>query len=97
MEPAPELIPFVERFLRNFQAGDRIAIVDAIAKEPDSILIGTDDPEWYEGFETISAYLQVFMGAADSQDEFKSTEIEIDKIECAYLIWPHRDHLFWPH
>jgi hypothetical protein len=18
-------------------------------------------------------------------------------IECAYLIWPHRDYLFWPH
>jgi len=80
MQPAPELIPFAERFLKNFQAGDARAIIDAIAKEPDSLLIGTDDPEWYEGFETISAYLQVLMGAASSRDELKSTEIEIDKL-----------------
>jgi hypothetical protein len=19
------------------------------------------------------------------------------RFECAYLIWPHRDYLFWPH
>jgi len=80
MEPAPELISFAERFLKNFQAGDARSIIDAIAKEPDSLLIGTDDPEWYEGFETISAYLQVLMGAAGSRDELTSTQIEIDKL-----------------
>ena len=80
MEPAPELVPFAERFIRNFQAGDANAVIDAIAKEPESILIGTDDAEWYEGFETISAYLRLFMGETYSRDELKETEADIDKI-----------------
>ncbi len=80
MEPAPELIAFAERFIRNFQAGDANAIIDAIAKEPESLLIGTDDAEWYEGFETISAYLQMFMGEAQSGGELRETEADIDKI-----------------
>ena len=23
--------------------------------------------------------------------------VDLLLIECAYLIWPHRDYLFWPH
>ena len=80
MEPAPELIHFAERFIRNFQAGDANAIIDAIAKDADSLLIGTDDAEWYEGFETIAAFLRVFMGEAQSGDELRDTELDIDKI-----------------
>jgi len=80
MESAPELISFAERFIRNFQAGNANAIIDAIAKEPESLLIGTDDAEWYEGFEVISAYLQMFMGETQSGEDLKGTEVEIDKI-----------------
>lgn len=42
-------------------AGDAGAFVDIIAHHPGSILIGTDDEEWYEGFEAISAILRVQM------------------------------------
>jgi class 3 adenylate cyclase len=80
MEPAPDLIPFAERFIRNFQAGNAGAIIDAIAKDPDSLLIGTDDAEWYEGFEAISAYLRMFMGESESGNDLLQTEVDIDKI-----------------
>ena len=80
VEPAPELIPLAERFIRNFQAGDANAIIDAVAKDQNSILIGTDDAEWYEGFETISAYLRMFMGEAQSGGELLDTGADIDKI-----------------
>jgi class 3 adenylate cyclase len=61
MEPAPELVPYMERIVRKTFAGDAGAFVDVIAHEPGAILIGTDDEEWYEGYETITALLRVQM------------------------------------
>lgn len=60
MEPAPELIPFTERIIRSFLADDTDAVIDAIAHHPGSLLIGSDDEEWYEGFDTVTAYLRSY-------------------------------------
>ena len=66
MEPAPELIPFTERIIRSFLAGDTSAVIDAIADHPGSLLIGSDDEEWYEGSATIARYLQVYFAEASA-------------------------------
>ena len=60
MEPAPELVPFTERIIRSFLADDTNAVIDAIADHPGSVLIGSDDEEWYEGFDTVAAYLRAY-------------------------------------
>jgi adenylate cyclase len=61
MEPAPELVPLMERIVKKTFTGDAGAFVDIISHHPGSILIGTDDEEWYEGFETIAPILRVQM------------------------------------
>jgi class 3 adenylate cyclase len=63
MEPAPELVPFTERIIRSFLADDTSAVIDAIADHPGSVLIGSDDEEWYEGFDTVAAYLRAYFAA----------------------------------
>ncbi|MFY9782786.1 MAG: adenylate/guanylate cyclase domain-containing protein [Acidimicrobiales bacterium] len=80
MEPAPELVPFTERIIRSFLAGDTSAVIDAIADQPGSILIGTDDEEWYEGFETVAAYLQVYFAETESSDGNMFEDFAMDKI-----------------
>lgn len=59
MEPAPELVTFMEHFLKSYVAFDADSLVDTIAKDSDSLFIGTDPNEWWSGFEAISAVVRV--------------------------------------
>jgi len=80
MEPAPELVPFAQRVMKNFMAGETGAIIDAIAQQPGSLLIGTDDEEWYEGFDTISAFLRVQLAESQAVADLDDTDMHFDKI-----------------
>jgi hypothetical protein len=36
-------------------------------------------------------------GSQRSKKSFAGKIAETPTRECAYLFWPHRDHLMWPH
>jgi len=55
MEPAPELVAFVERLLLAWTTFDYELISDGIARHPGTRFIGPDPDEWWEGFEQINA------------------------------------------
>lgn len=80
MEPAPELIPFTERFIRSFLSDDTSAVLDSISNHPGSVLIGTDDEEWYEGFDTIAAYLQIYFGERLADGSLLGFEMAMDSV-----------------
>lgn len=69
MEPAPELISLVERVLHNYELGDGGAVVDVISREPGAVVIGFDEGEWWEGYDTISALLRVQIQEAKSLEK----------------------------
>jgi adenylate cyclase len=80
MEPAPELVPFTERFIRSFLSDETTAVLDSIANHSGSVLIGTDDEEWYEGFDTIAAYLQIYFGERRADGSLLDFEMIMDTI-----------------
>jgi adenylate cyclase len=82
MEPAPELVPFTERIIRSFLAGDTNAVIDAMANDPGSVLIGSDDEEWYEGFETCAAYLQVYFAESRASGETLFENFSLDRVHA---------------
>lgn len=59
MEPAPELVSFVERMLKNWGEFDASALVDALSHHQGFLAIGTDPDEWWEGFDNVSAVWRV--------------------------------------
>ncbi len=59
MESAPELVSFMERMVKNWNASDAQATVDTYSRQPGLLAIGTDPDEWWEGFEAVSALLRV--------------------------------------
>ena len=59
MEPAPDLIAFMERFNRGFLASDAKALTDVFSRQPTTLAIGTAEAEWWVGFDTIAALLKV--------------------------------------
>ncbi len=59
MEPAPELATLVERVIGTMMSGDSAAVIDAVAHQPGALVIGFDEREWWEGFDTISAIFRV--------------------------------------
>jgi adenylate cyclase len=69
VEPAPELVSLVERVLHNYELGDGVAVADAISREPGAVVIGFDEGEWWEGYETISALLRVQIQEAKSLEK----------------------------
>ena len=74
MEPAPEIALLLERLYRSWEALDYEALVDAIARRPGSLVIGSDAGEWWSGFEDIGIVLR-----AQAQ-EMPSFHFEIDEI-----------------
>jgi len=70
VEPAPELIALVERILRNYQLGDGGAVIDVVSREPGTVLIGFDEAEWWEGFDTIAALMRVQIQEAHELVQF---------------------------
>lgn len=59
MEPAPELIEFVDRWLNLYLSGKSDDVVDAFANDPGTSFFGTDGEEFYLGFDTVAGYLRV--------------------------------------
>jgi len=59
MEPAPELVLFMERLYRSHEALDAEAVNDAVARDPGSLVIGTAHDEWHVGYDAISALFRV--------------------------------------
>jgi adenylate cyclase len=70
VEPAPELIALVERVLHNYQVGDGGAVIDVVSREPGTVLIGFDEAEWWEGFDTIAALMRVQIQEAHELVQF---------------------------
>jgi adenylate cyclase len=65
MEPAPELVLFMERMYRNWEAMDADVFADSIARQPGSLMIGSDAEEWWAGYDAIAAVIRVQL------DEFR--------------------------
>lgn len=59
MEPAPELVPLVERVYRSYAAFDGDAIDDILARHPGTLGIGTAPEEWHAGYEAFAAVMRV--------------------------------------
>ncbi len=59
MEPAPELIDFMQRINRGFEAGDAKILTDVFSRQPTTLAIGTAEAEWWKGYETIAALMRV--------------------------------------
>jgi adenylate cyclase len=58
MEPAPELIPFLERLIANWASLDPDRVLDAMSHHSGLRLIGPDPGEWAEGFDVSSAIVK---------------------------------------
>ncbi len=82
VEPAPELIPFTERFIRSFLSDETDAVLDSIAHHSGSVMIGTDDEEWYEGIDTIAAYLQIYFGERHTDDSLLDFDMTLDTVHA---------------
>ena len=78
MESAPEFVPLIERMFRNFDAFDASAVVDAFARQPGSLAIGSDQDEWWEGFEALSAMWRVQL--QEVQSTGRKAHFEIEKV-----------------
>jgi adenylate cyclase len=59
VEPAPELIEFIDRWLNLYLSGKSESVIDAFAKESGTSFLGTDGEEFYLGFDTVAGYLRV--------------------------------------
>jgi class 3 adenylate cyclase len=59
MEPAPELILFMERLYRSYAAFDAEAVNDGVARNPGSLVIGTAPDEWHVGYDAIAPLFRV--------------------------------------
>ena len=55
MESAPELIAFIQAYYCASARGDTAFLTEFIARDTETIVIGTDDTEWWEGGDTIVA------------------------------------------
>ena len=59
MEPAPELVPLIERVYRSYAAFDGDAIDDILARHPGTLGIGTAPEEWHAGYDAFAAVMRV--------------------------------------
>ena len=80
MESAPELVLFLERMYRNWEALDAAVFADAIARQPGSLMIGSDAKEWWEGYEAISAVVRVQF--QEFRDELPPMRFEVEGIDA---------------
>ncbi len=49
MEPAPELVMLIQEYYRASARGDTAFLAEFVARDAGTIVIGTDDAEWWEG------------------------------------------------
>jgi class 3 adenylate cyclase len=80
MDGAPELVLFMERMYRNWEALDAGVFADAIARQPGSLMIGSDPGEWWAGYEAISAVVRVQF--REFQEELPKIHFEIEQIDA---------------
>ena len=59
MEPAPELVLFMEQLYRSYAAFDAEAVNDGIARNSGSLVIGTAPDEWHLGYDAIAPLFRV--------------------------------------
>ena len=59
MEPAPELVLFMEQLYRSYAAFDAEAVNDGIARNSGSLVIGTAPGEWHLGYDAIAPLFRV--------------------------------------
>ena len=59
MEPAPELVGFMERLYRLWEARDAEMMSDATSRHPGTVFIGSDPGEWWTGHSDILAMFGV--------------------------------------
>ena len=55
MEPAPELCDLLQRFYAASAQGDTAFLDQLIARQPGTLVVGTDAAEWWHGGEQIVA------------------------------------------
>ena len=76
MEPAPELATLLERIIATFMNGDATAVIDAVAHQTGSLVIGFDEREWWEGFDKIAAMFRVQTTEAATLGVYPQPRIE---------------------
>lgn len=76
MDPAPELVLLVERLYRSWAALDYEAMLEAIARHPGTLVIGSDPQEWWAGPEEITAVMR-----AQAQ-EMPTIHFEIEEVDA---------------
>ena len=59
MEKAPELAELMERVLRSWATLDYRSTIDAIARDPGVLVIGTDPDEWWVGADEFATVLRI--------------------------------------
>jgi len=59
VEPAPELVAILDRVFESWSRHDADAVLDAISRHAGSLVIGFDEREWWEGYDTIAAIMRV--------------------------------------
>src|SRR4029077_5208049 len=80
MEPAPDLVLFLERMYRNWERLDADVFADAIARQPGSLMIGSDAEEWWEGYDAISAVIRVQF--QEFKDELPAIRFDVEGIDA---------------
>jgi class 3 adenylate cyclase len=76
MEPAPELVVFMERMYRSFASADAQAFADVFSRHPGTRVVGTAPEEWWLGFAEISATVRVQL------QEMPTFQFRVDEIEA---------------
>src|SRR4051812_15427942 len=53
MQPAPELVALLERYYAASAQGDTVFLDQLIARDPGTLVVGTDATEWWRGGDEI--------------------------------------------
>jgi hypothetical protein len=78
MESAPELVLLAERLYRSWEALDYEAMLEAIARDHNALMIGSDPGEWWAGYEVITAVMRT-QAQEIPQIHFEVEEIALGK------------------
>ncbi len=76
VEAAPELVLFVERLYRSWVALDYESIIEAMSRNPGTLMIGSDPSEWWSGPKDIAAVLRAQV------QEMPSFSLDIEEVSA---------------
>lgn len=74
MEQAPELVHLVERLFRSWSELDYESLIEAMSRDPGTLMIGSDPGEWWLGPKDIAAVLRTQVHEMPS---FRFEDLEI--------------------